>query len=97
MRLFGWFRKEPETEPQKVKVLDIQGIRQIDIYTKEGVFPEKIYTNKWNCGTGLWFSNGFMQIHNTDEEIVAHKQDEVLRYIAKTIQETTYKYIIAHK
>ena len=86
MRLFGWFRKEP-IKHRKTIIVEPE-LRQIDVYTKEGVFSEK-YEVTWR--RGYWFENGFLYIRNIDDELVCYKHEEVLRYIVVKLKDAVTK------
>ncbi len=95
MRLFGWFRKPIEPTPtpmREVKVVDKYDIGQIDVYTPEGVFPEKFEIgDRFN---GYDFSEGFLRIHAINGELVCYKQEDVQRFIVKEISKATYKKVL---
>lgn len=81
MRLFGWFRK-PKLKEKIIAAK--QAVWQVDVYTKDGVYPEKFYDNHYysNC----LINDGCLIIQNIDNETVVYNMDIVERYIAVEIE-----------
>lgn len=89
MRLFGWFRKEPTK--RKETVVAKAAVWQVDVYTKDGVFPEKFYEGLYsNC----WVNDGRLIIRNIDNETVVYNMNIIERYICVEIEPKTTRELI---
>ncbi len=89
MRLLGWFRKEPTKQRETIIVK--RAVWQVDVYTKDGVFPEKFYNGFYsNC----WVSEGCLIIKNIDNETVVYNMNIIERYIAVEIEPEVTKELV---
>ena len=78
MKLLDWFigtSKLKKLERKRVWITKEEAIRQLDVYTPEGVFSHKYYYNHWGGSFNIY--GGFLRVTDTDGKFIAYKLEDV--------------------